>query len=80
MSCYLNYKQKKALGIVDKLGTSIPAKDWLLILGSGFITAPLLVAFIVVGWYLAVPIMCLALVYGIFYYFGELRQDWRKKR
>lgn len=74
MSCYLNHKQKKALGIVDKPGTKFTTLEWILILGSGFITAPLLIAFIVVGWYLAVPIMvvCAAVWVGS-YVVGKFR-------
>jgi hypothetical protein len=80
MICYLNYKQKKALGSVEKPGEKIPWKDLVGLAAICALIAPLLIAFLIVGSYLAVPIMCLALTYGIFYSFGELRQDWRKKR
>jgi hypothetical protein len=65
MSCYLNYKDKLKYGTVNYTTEFEKKHPYLQKVGlvvTAMLTAPLLVAFIVVGWYLAVPIMVLCAV------------------
>lgn len=77
MSCFFNHKQKLKYGTVNYTTEFEKKHPYFQKVGfvcTAMLTAPLLIAFIVVGWYLAVPIMVVcAVVWVGSYVVGKFR-------